>query len=433
MTGLQPIGAICRLRSMRTPWKQAGAAVLLAMTAAGCANASSAAPKAPVTPAAPGTATASNSGAPMWLRSLQMTSSDDGWALYYSANPASASAVHLLLARTTDGARTWTDATPAAAVPLLSTSNATQVLDAVSGEQAYLAVTGSTQESGSAVNDTEVFVTSDGGRTWTESAALRVPDVVSLLSFADAADGWLLMGGGGSMGQEPVQVYRTTDGGARWSLAAASPPQFSNATGGIPDNCDKDGLEFVSPTTGWITSTCNAGTKDALLATADGGITWTARTLPLPATACADNACFLAGPRLAGSLLYLTVESYPATRYLLVSRNLGTSWSEVPLPAGAGVYPQITFFTPQDGVLVAAGPQASFGTTFYVTDDGGQTWVPVPQGTSFGGDDLGTGGVEFVTAGTGFAWPSGASSTAMRETVDSGRTWTSFTPLLAES
>jgi photosystem II stability/assembly factor-like uncharacterized protein len=68
---------------------------------------------------------------PIWLQSLQMTSTTTGWALYYSKNPDSSSGVFTLLARTTDGGRTWTDITPAAGRPMLATPYAEQVLDPV--------------------------------------------------------------------------------------------------------------------------------------------------------------------------------------------------------------------------------------------------------------------------------------------------------------
>jgi hypothetical protein len=159
----------------------------------------------------------------IWLRSLQMTSATTGWALYYPGNPNSSSAA-LLLARTTDGDRRWTDVAHAAARPMLATPDATQVLDPVSGDRAYLAVTGATQESNSSVNTTMVFASTDGGRTWTDSAPLRAVSTVSEASFADPRHGFLLLGGGDdAMGEDPVWLYRTADGGAHWVAGRRHP------------------------------------------------------------------------------------------------------------------------------------------------------------------------------------------------------------------
>ena len=59
---------------------------------------------------------------PVWFQSLQMTSAASGWALAWSGNPGViADNAHILLTRTTDGARTWRDVTPAAARPMLAT------------------------------------------------------------------------------------------------------------------------------------------------------------------------------------------------------------------------------------------------------------------------------------------------------------------------
>jgi len=61
------------------------------------------------------------------------------------------------------------------------------------------------------------------------------------------------------------------------------------------------------------------------------------------------------------------------------------------MPAGAGAYPRVRFFSPADGIAVSAGPQGSIGQTFYLTSNGGQTWRPVAQG------------FDFVTPSIGFA------------------------------
>jgi photosystem II stability/assembly factor-like uncharacterized protein len=374
----------------------------------------------------------------IWLQSLQMTSAMTGWAFYDSKNPNSSSGVFTRLARTTDGGRIWTDVTPAVALSLLSAADATQVIDPVNGEDAYLAVTGATQESDSAVSPSVVFATTDGGRTWTRSATLRAPSTVSEVSFADPQHGFLMLGGGdGAMGEDRVWLYRTADGGKHWSLAAASPAQTGApvtaqpGSGRIPAECDKSGLEFPTPATGWIASTCNAGLANALLVSRDGGTAWSDQSLPLPSTTCTGNACYVMGPQFAGGVGFVTVDTWPGTSALLSTRNFGRTWRQLALPAGLE-YPQVTFFSATRGVLVAAGTQGSFQSTFYITANGGQSWTPVKQGADF--TKIGV-YIDFTSTQDGFAWTNGLTSdptppTSIYQTANSGRIWHSFTPYL---
>jgi photosystem II stability/assembly factor-like uncharacterized protein len=373
---------------------------------------------------------------PIWLQSLQMTSTTTGWALYYSNNPNSSSRVFALLARTTDGGRTWTDVTPASALALLATPDAEQALDPVNGNDAYLAVTGATEESNTSVNTTVVFATTDGGRTWTQSATLRAVSTASQVSFADPEHGFLMLGGdGGAMGEDQVWLYRTSDGGKHWSLAAASPaePRAAAAaqqdSGRIPTECDKHGLNFPTATTGWITSTCNAGLTNALLVSQDGGTSWSDQSLPLPATTCPCGASFVTGPQFVGGVGFVTIAPWPGTPALLETRDRGQTWEQIALPSGVQ-YPQITFFSPAQGVLVVGGSQDSFQSTFYTTTNGGQTWTPAPQGTNF--TKIGV-NIDFTSTQDGLAWTTGENSdpspaTSIYQTTNSGRTWHAFTP-----
>jgi photosystem II stability/assembly factor-like uncharacterized protein len=183
--------------------------------------------------------------------------------------------------------------------------------------------------------------------------------------------------------------------------------------------------------TGWITSTCNAGLANALLVSDDGGARWSEQALPIPATTCAGGACFVTGPRFAGGAGFVTVEPERGAPALLETRDLGRTWAPMALPAGVQ-YPQITFFSPAQGVLVAAGSQGSFQSTFYTTANGGQTWTPVAQGTNF--TKIGV-NIDFTSTQTGLAWTTGdnsdpAPATVIYQTANSGRTWHAFTPSL---
>lgn len=353
---------------------------------------------------------------PLWLQSLQMTSVRDGWAVSWASNPASSSvSPRLLLTRTSDGGHTWMDVTPAGARSMLATSNASELLDAVDGERAYFVVIESTGESASAVNTTVLFATSDAGRTWAESAPLRTTARVVSLSFADAGHGWLLMTEGAAMGRNPVQVYRTKDGGRHWSPADT----------GIPIACDKTGITFPAITVGWLTSECVAASPDVLLVSRDGGATWVAQPLPVSVGVSAS------GPEFAGGTGFLTVGRDGGAPILLTTADLGRTWRRMPLPGEAGSYPQVKFFSPADGVLVPSGTQGSLGDVVYTTSDRGQTWRAVRQGMHF--TKLGV-TVEFVSQRTGFAWSlgtdaPGASAPPIYETSDSGRTWKPFTPV----
>jgi photosystem II stability/assembly factor-like uncharacterized protein len=313
---------------------------------------------------------------------------------------------------------------------MLSTANASQVLDAAGADRAYLAVTVTPGASGTGT--TRVFATGDGGRTWSESAPVKAVGYASGLSFTDPSHGWLLWNEGAAMGRNPVRVYRTSDGGAHWSLTAQSPPIGSNSSAGIPVSCDKTGIAFASAAAGWLSSECAIGLSGELLASHDGGNTWASQRLPVPPDICGDSGCVLSGPQFTGGTGFLTVGTSAGAPALLVSRDLGQSWQPIGLPTGSGVYPQIRFFGPRDGVLVSSGPQGLIGAVFYTTSDGGQSWTAVPQGTHFTQNGV---AVDFVSPDTGFAWilggdTQGDSAPPMYETSDSGRTWTSFTPLV---
>jgi hypothetical protein len=54
------------------------------------------------------------------------------------------------------------------------------------------------------------------------SQPLPGPEVLAL-DFTGRSRGWLLENSGEAMNQNPVSLYRSADGGVRWSLVARSP------------------------------------------------------------------------------------------------------------------------------------------------------------------------------------------------------------------
>src|SRR6266567_5023295 len=287
-------------------------------------------------------ASGSQAAAAIWLYSLQMTSASTGWALRWTQSPAVAADGYLAPARTTDGARTWSSVTPPAARALLATPGAAVVLHAPDGERAWLAVTAAATDS-SPVHLTEVFTTFNGGRTWTDSAPLKVPGYASFLSVAGAGHGWLLMASGGAMRQEPIQLYRTSDAGLRWSLVAET-SQAGTGSNGLPVSCDKTGLAFATASVGWLSAACFS-LPDALLASRDGGVTWASQALPVAASSCSTNECEVFGPRFAGRTGFLVIDRAPGAPYFLVSQDLEVTWRSEPLASGARQDPRIQFFS----------------------------------------------------------------------------------------
>jgi len=420
----------------RTAGAWCAAAVIL-LLAAGCAKAGSTG--TPVTgggtAGARGASAIPKAGAPasrqkpVWFQSLQMTSATAGWALVWSANPGvTADKADIVLARTTDGARTWSDVTPAAARPMLTTLNSYEALDAVDGDRAYLAVSHATSGDDGPVS-TAVFVTADGGRTWTESAVFTTSAPVARLSFANASYGWLLLGPVFSGPGQPVTwLYRTSDGGLHWSAAATVAPPGDYGSNSF---CQPLNLTLLTATTGWVSIGCRS--RAEFLVSHDGGASWAAQPLPHPAgtLGTVGGPAFLTGPQFTGGTGFLTVAPPPpGTPSLLDTRDGGQAWQLLTLPSGAGQYPQVKFFTPADGVLVTAGPQEALGGVFYATADGGRSWTPVPQGTHFTqyGEDI-----DFASQQAGFAWNSGGNTVdapPLYATANSGRTWHLFVPHL---
>jgi photosystem II stability/assembly factor-like uncharacterized protein len=216
-------------------------------------------------------------------------------------------------------------------------------------------------------------VTVDGGLIW-QSAPW--PDLSDRPVFTDGADGWVFGQVGG--------LYHTTDGGATWSSVAVPGGPYQDI--GSPT--------FTDPSSGTLVGQEVSSTGAVVLATADGGATWTRHPIAWP--------------------------------------GLGD--------AGA-----LRMFDARHGLVLMASRLTPIGPTFDETSDGGRTWhalvlprpAAVPAFDVAGGQLWAGPPVRIASATTAVTWqvytdPSGASPgwVAFFITSDAGRTWRQAGPIV---
>ena len=254
--------------------------------------------------------------------------------------------------------------------------------------------------------------TLDGGVTWT---AGRVPGA-DTLQFRDvhalSADlAWLLSAGPGPLSR----IYRTTDGGANWTL------QFTNQVPRGFYDCfsfwdERRGLAYSDQVDGRI----------MLLATSDGGETW--ELIPrdrLPASLegeggfAASGTCLITRP---GGHAWIATGNGARAR-VLHSSDFGQSWSVVDAPVAGGQaagLATITFRDDRNGAALGGpiGKPEERSDNVAVTSDGGRTWRLAGRttysGAVYGAAYVPRAGETLVAVG-----PKGADLSR-----DNGTTWT---------
>jgi len=105
-----------------------------------------------------------------------------------------------------------------------------------------------------------VYVTSDGGSTWTNQSIPLSTGELNAVTFVNTNTGW-------AVGDDGA-ILHTTNGGTLWSQ------QESGATR------DLQAVQFLSPTTGWIVG--------SILHTTDGGENWASQSVEPACTGFRD-------------------------------------------------------------------------------------------------------------------------------------------------
>jgi photosystem II stability/assembly factor-like uncharacterized protein len=225
-------------------------------------------------------------------------------------------------------------------------------------------------------------VTADGGTTWRADSVAGAGDLfLTGVWAADARAAYLL---GTSFDGGLARIYRTTDGGASWSV------QWESTEDGV----------FMDALQCWTIAHCVAygdpvGGALVIVRTTDGR-TWS-RTPPVALPRLLEGE---AGFAASGTTLTLHGDSLGwigtgggARARVYLTRDGGASWSaaDTPLPGNAtsGIF-GIAFRDPLNGVVVGGDYQRRLEEQRNVarTRDGGRTWevggATRPHGVRYG-------------------------------------------------
>lgn len=247
-----------------------------------------------------------------------------------------------------------------------------------------------------------VYITSDGGESWSMRPALGAGTAVVSWSFVDRDDGWMLARDAGAAGSAPVHLYQTSDGGNRWVDLGAplrSPEQAYQ-------------VHFSSAWTGWLAA---SGPAAHAYRSDDAGATWTPVALPAPQGGWPGTGQFFVGvqPTQGAGVLASVVYFPPIKGRTGVGASI-RAFPPLTVRSFDGGRPYTyKYTTVLDRLAVGgrAGDQPPNETVLSTIDDGA-TWVSIrPPATS--------GAIGYFDAEDWWWIGAGSWSTS----ADAGETW----------
>ena len=228
------------------------------------------------------------------------------------------------------------------------------------------------------------FKSTDSGVTWkqlivttNDSSLPGVPKIFTIVVDPQTPSTVYAIGRFDSPSGFPLAFLKSTDSGSNWSVV--SKPTFSYTFG-------TDALLAIDPVKTNVLYTIAA--NDGLEVTTDGGVTWTAPTIPKPtgsASGGTPNQPSLQGvavdPNHSGVVYVVGGNGsfHPGKGYLFKSTDFGNTWTLLTSTAGFG---NRIFINPKNSQEIYGSSLRSIGCTdpngmcgIYKSTDGAQSWT----------------------------------------------------------
>ncbi len=327
------------------------------------------------------------------LASFHMLNRKDGWGLSDTA-----------LLRTDDGGATWHDRTP----PGAAAAGFAAQGDYLDAARAALLI----PDAGDPLHTGTVFLTLDGGASWTSHPA---PFGSGQLRFLPGMqNGWAMAGLGVGAGSNAIAIFRTSDGGANWQQVFTDLPTDPAASDEIPLGGLKGVFFALDAERAWVGGVIYSDNTSYLYRTDDGGQHWSQVELEPPDEAPGQwsvESIQFASPSIG--FLSLRVSAQASSLAVYASQDEGDSWDLTPasIPDGRAA----DFVSETEGFVFD-------GTDFLSTRDAGQTWERIAPDVVFSESFM---SMDFVDAQTGWvaALDPTTSEVGFYKTTDGGRTW----------
>jgi photosystem II stability/assembly factor-like uncharacterized protein len=281
------------------------------------------------------------------VAAARLLNATDGWALTSNG-----------LFITTDGGATWLGKDG----PWPQTTWGVFGADFADAQHGWVATPDSADPSSSVF---DVWRTDDGARSWQKVVLSLGKDRFETFgavefSVLDANHLFVFVPGSMPDGYES-DLFESTDGGRTWSADRVT------SAGGVTGP-----FAFADSVHGVV---AGGAPGNRLFVTADGGRSWRQVAISVPAGSSQDSAQLLQAPWFwdarTGALVLSYVDGAGSDEVgVLLTADAGASWSlagSVPLPSG-GNYAPAAFLTPADWIMM---PDA---LTLTRTQDAGRTW-----------------------------------------------------------